>query len=591
MYKHLRRVLELYKNRRGALIISQVFLAMGVLLNLIIVSLNGRLVNEGVQKGDIEVVVNIVVWMVGLALVQTVFTVGNALYAVLFAEGTANYLRTETFRTVQSLSFGNLDRYHTSDLLVRLTSDINNIKFAVLYGFMLLLQAPLTIVLTIILTILLAPTLVWMMVGAMVLVGLVLFWLIRGLPTMYEVLQKCMDNVTTVLQEGLAGVRVVKAFNREAFEIHRFETVSAQLQAAALAPAYKLAAFLPALMTLVYLFIAVLMYTGGNQVFAGAASLGTIVVFSNLLINAIVPMALLAFIMPYFQAGEASAQRLIRVLEDRAEVQDKPGTKPLAAAIVRGRIVFENVSFGYRDEKGVPQGHALQNINLTVEPGETVGFLGATGSGKSTLVNLVPRFYDVCEGRVTIDDVDVRDIPLEQIRQIVSPVLQEAVLFSGTVRGNILFGETNAEEDVMLAASRAADADSFVSKIPEAYDAPVARRGANFSGGQRQRLSIARALATRPKILILDDSTSALDLATEARVQTAIQSLMADAVKLYVAQRISTVMTADQIVLLDGGRQVAVGAHAELLQSNSLYREIYESQLGKIHHEANGGAQ
>jgi ABC-type multidrug transport system fused ATPase/permease subunit len=591
MYKNLRRVRELYKNSRGALITSQIFLLMSVILNLIIVSLNGRLVNDGVQQGNIDVVVNVAIWMLGLTLLQTVFTVGNALYAVLFAEGTANYLRTATFRNIQSLSFGNLDRYRTSDLLVRLTSDVNNIKFAVLYGMMLLLQAPFTIVLTVLFTLLLVPSLVWLMFIGMTVVGIVLVFLMRGLTPLYQVRQQRLDGVNNVLQEGLAGVRVVKAFNREHYETQRFEHAAANLRTAALAPAYRLALFLPALMSLVYCFAAVMLSIGGQQVFAGVTSLGDIVVFSSLLMTAIVPMALLAYIMPFFEAGEASAQRIIQVLEEQAEVQDQPNVKPIDVSKVRGRIVFENASFGYRDENGVPQGRALQNINLTVEPGQTIGFLGATGSGKSTLVNLIPRFYDVCAGRVTIDGIDVREIPLKQMRHIVAPALQDAVLFSGTVRGNILFGQPNVDEDEMLAASHAADADSFVSNIPEAYDAPVVRRGANFSGGQRQRLSIARALAGTPKILILDDSTSALDLATEARVQNAVQALMSQTTKLYVAQRISAVMTADQIVLLDGGKQVALGTHEELLARSPLYRDIYESQLGKIQDGANGGAQ
>jgi ABC-type multidrug transport system fused ATPase/permease subunit len=276
------------------------------------------------------------------------------------------------------------------------------------------------------------------------------------------------------------------------------------------------------------------------------------------------------------------------VLDEKAEIQDRPAAKPVDVSAIKGRIVFEHASFGYRGRDGKASKPALQNINLIIEPGETVGFLGATGSGKSTLVNLIPRFYDLVEGRVTIDGIDVRDIPQRQLHQIVGVALQEAVLFSGTVRGNLLFSRPDLDDDEMLAAAQAADAHSFVSRIPEQYDATVARRGANFSGGQRQRLSIARALASRPPIVILDDSTSALDMATEARVQEAVQGLMEKSTKLYVAQRISTVLTADKIVLLEHGRQVAVGAHAELLHSSPLYREIYESQLGKLDEHPDG---
>ena len=583
MYKNFRRLFAIYKGAKRPLIVSQLLLLISVTLNLAVVSLNGRLVNEGVQKGDIRVVVDVALWMIGLTLVQTVFTVANAAYAVLFAEGTGNFMRIAAYRKVQALSFGNLDRFRTSDLLVRLTSDVNNVKLAVLYGLMIMLQAPFTIVLTVIVAFLMVPRMVWLMVAVMVVISLVLVVLLRGVQQMYADRQDKLDGVNNVLQEDLAGVRVVKAFVRESYEAQRFAGVAKNLESAALKPAYRMAMFVPTLMALVYASAAVLYYVGGRGVLViGDTNLGEVVVFSNLLITAIVPMAMLAFILPYMESGEASTGRIFEILDQTPEVQETTGAKAVDLDKLQGRVVFENVTFGYRGPDGKPQGAALHNINLTVEPGQTVGFLGATGSGKSSLVNLIPRFYDVVEGRVTIDGIDVRDIPQRQLRRIVGVALQEAVLFSGTVRGNILFGRQGADDDTMLAASQAADADSFVSKIPQQYDAPVARRGANFSGGQRQRLSIARALVEQPKILILDDSTSALDIATEARVQEAVNGLMAKTTKFYVAQRISSVITADKIVLLDAGRQVAAGSHAELLQSSPLYRQIYESQLGKI---------
>jgi len=590
MYKNFRRLFVFYKGARRPLIISQVALMISVILNLVIVSLNGRLVNEGVQAGNISVVIDVSLWMIGLTLIQTVFTVANAAYAVLFGEGTANFLRVSAYRKIQSLSFGNLDRYRTSDLLVRLTSDINNVKLAILYAVMILLQAPMTILFAVIIAALITPNMLWMMGIIMVVVCVVLVLLMRGLQRMYADRQQRMDGVNNVLQEQLAGVRVVKAYVRESYENERFATAAADLQQAALKPAYRNALFVPALMGLIYISIAALYYFGGRQVLVlGTTNLGEVVVFSNLLITAIVPMAMLAYIVPYLAAGEASVGRIFELLDDQAEVQDKPGAKQVDLSKMRGRVVFDNVSFGYRDRDGKALGLALKNINLTVEPGETVGFLGATGSGKTTLVNLIPRFYDVVEGKVTIDGIDVRELPQRQLRRIVGIALQESVLFSGTVRGNILYGKPDADDEAMVVAAQAADAESFISKIPEQYDAPVARRGANFSGGQRQRLSIARALARQPKVLILDDSTSALDLGTEARVQEAVQGLMGKTTKFYVAQRISTVLTADKIVLLDGGKQVAVGSHAQLITSSPLYREIYESQLGKIEEAPAGG--
>lgn len=583
MYKNFRRMFAIYKGTKKALWISQLALFVSVLINLIIVALNGRLVNEGVQQGNVEVVVNVAIWMIGLTLLQTVFAVTNSAYAVLFGEGTANFLRVTTFRKLELLSFGNLDRFRTSDLLVRLTSDINNVKLAVLYAVIILLQAPINIVLAVAITALLVPRLLWLMLAAMVVVSVVLLLLLRGMQMLYRRRQEKLDSVNNVLQEGLAGVRVVKAYVRESYESRRFDTAAEELRGAALLPAFRNALFMPTLMALMYVSIAAMYYFGGRLVLVeGVMNLGEVVVFSNLLVAVLGPIAMLAYLIPYFEAGEASLERIFEVLDDQAEVQDAPDAKPVDLSKLAGRVVFDNVSFGFRDKQGNPQGFALQNINLVVEPGQTVGFLGATGSGKSSLVNLIPRFYDVVEGKVTIDGIDVRTFPQRQLRRIVGMALQDAVLYSGTVRGNILFGRKNADDDEMVTAALAADADSFVRKIPDQYGAPVARRGANFSGGQRQRLSIARALVGDPKILILDDSTSALDLATEARVQEAVQGLMARTTKFYVAQRISSVVTADKIVLLDGGRQVAAGSHTELLKSSPLYREIYESQLGKI---------
>ncbi|MEI6308571.1 MAG: ABC transporter ATP-binding protein [bacterium] len=584
MFKHFRRMLSIYKGAGWHFALSQLLVALAITATLLIQTLNGQLVNQGVQAGNVDVVINTSLWMIGLAIIGAFFSIGNAVYAVIFSEETGNYLRVKTYRKTQSLSFGNIDRFRTSDLLVRLTDDITNIRTAVLYGMIIILQAPLAILITFILTWIMAPSLIWIMGAVMVVVVIVMGFLLNGVQKMFSDRQQRLDRVNSVLQENLAGVRVVKAFVREKHESTRFAAVSEELRKASLAPAIRIAMVNPATNIIVYLATAAVLYFGGSGVMVSQTlSLGQVVVFAQYLLYIIVPMVMLAYLLPYLESGETSAGRIFQVLDAVPEVQDKPGVEPIDWERLRGGVVFEHASFGYRDEDGqAGSALVLKDINLEVEPGQTIGFLGATGSGKSSLVHLVPRFYDVVEGRVLIDGIDVRDFPQSQLRQMVSLALQEAVLFSGTVRANLLVGRPEASEEEMIKASAAADAHGFITAIPERYDARVARRGNNFSGGQRQRLSIARALVPKPRILILDDSTSAVDVGAEARIQKALRGLLGKTTTFYVAQRISTVLTADQIVLLENGRQVAVGNHTQLMATSPLYREIFESQLGKL---------
>ncbi len=584
MFKHFRRMLSIYKGAGWHFALSQLLVALAITATLLIQTLNGQLVNQGVQAGNVDVVINTSLWMIGLAIIGAFFSIGNAVYAVIFSEETGNYLRVKTYRKAQSLSFGNIDRFRTSDLLVRLTDDITNIRTAVLYGMIIILQAPLAILITFILTWVMAPSLIWIMGVVMVVVVIVMGFLLNGVQKMFSDRQQRLDQVNSVLQENLAGVRVVKAFVREKHESRRFAAAAEELRKTSLAPAIRIAMVNPATNIIVYLATAAVLYFGGSGVMVSQTlSLGQVVVFAQYLLYIIVPMVMLAYLLPYLESGETSAGRIFQVLDAEPEVQDKPGVEPIDWERLKGGVVFEHASFGYRSEDSqMESAMVLKDINLEVEPGQTIGFLGATGSGKSTLVNLVPRFYDVVEGRVLIDGINVRDFPQSQLRQMVSLALQEAVLFSGTVRANLLVGRPEASEEEMMEASAAADAHGFITAIPERYDARVTRRGNNFSGGQRQRLSIARALVPKPRILILDDSTSAVDVGAEARIQKALRGLLGKTTTFFVAQRISTVLTADQIVLLENGRQVAVGNHTQLMATSPLYREIFESQLGKL---------
>jgi ATP-binding cassette subfamily B protein len=495
------------------------------------------------------------------------------------------------YRHVAELSWGNVDRLETSDLLVRLTTDVNQVRTVTTSSVTTLLRAPLMIVGAIIILLVIEPRLALVMVVFLpIVIGVLAFYQRRGAPLYRAVLAR-FDGLNQVLQENMAGVRVVKAFVRSDYENERFDHHNRDLQSAATAAQRSAALLNPALLLIVNLGLAGALWVGGDLVINGTIELGSVFVLLNYLVAVMIPLVLLSVLLPQIASADSSVGRILEVLETVPDIADREGAPTLSEAIggpVRGRVAFEGVSFAYLGPDGTPNPvPVLRDIDLIAEPGQVLAILGATGSGKSTLVNLVNRSYEVTAGRVTIDGVDIRDVTRSSLLEAVTPVLQQPSLFSGTIEANILFGAiTDGDSDRgpvdVKTAARAAEAASFVEDRPDGYAGEVKRRGANFSGGQRQRLSIARALVRRPKILILDDTTSALDVATEARVQEAIGGLMGDSTVFLVAQRISAVLAADVIVVLEEGRIVAQGSHRELLASSDHYRSIYESQLGPV---------
>jgi ATP-binding cassette subfamily B protein len=491
-------------------------------------------------------------------------------------------VRTLLYRKLQTFSFANFDRFPTSDLMVRLNADVINVQNAVLYTTMLALYAPFMLVITFILTAFRTPSLLWILVVMIVVLVTILVLLVNRIFKAYDERQQRLDDLNNTLQENLAGIRVVKAFVREDYEVERFRKRADALRKPAFDAAFRVAFLTPAMTGVAQISIAAAIGIGGKEVLTGTGlNVGELVAFSQYLALTVAPLAIMAVVLPFLMRGDASAERILEVYDDEALVKDRPDAKPLEPEKVKGRVVFENVTFAFRRPDGTYDPPALKNINITIEPGQQIGFLGATGAGKSALVNLLPRFYDVTEGRITIDGVDIRDIPQDTLREIVGIAIQEAVLFQGDIRFNLKFGDPDADDDVMIDAAKAADAYGFVMNLPEKWDAPVSQRGYNFSGGQRQRLSIARSLTPKPRILILDDSTSALDASTEARVQDSIPKFTDHVTTLYVAQRISAVINLDKIYLMEHGEVVAEGTHEELMQTSPLYQEIYESQLGK----------
>ncbi len=580
---------------RRWLLLSQLLLLGMVVFDLLIPQAIQGIVNNGILAGDIDWVVRGSMYMAVFAIASALFSTGNAWFAARVGEEAGHRLRHSVYERVTQLSWGNIDRLETSDLLVRLTTDVNQVRTVVTSSVTTLLRAPLMIVGAILILLVIEPRLALVMVVFLpIVIGVLAFYQRTGAPLYRAVLAR-FDGLNQVLQENMAGVRVVKAFVRSDYENDRFDRHNRDLRTAATAAQSSAALLNPALLLIVNLGLAGALWVGGDLVIDQTIELGSVFVLLNYLVAVMIPLVLLSVLLPQIASADSSVGRLLDVLNAVPDVQDRPEAPTLTEAIggpVEGRVLFDDVSFAYVGPDGTPNPNpVLHHIDLTAEPGQVLAILGATGSGKSTLVNLINRSYEVTAGRITIDGVDIRDVTRASLLAAVTPVLQQPNLFSGSIEANILFGAhadgaaDGAAVDVVTAA-RAAEAADFIEDRPDGYQGEVKRRGANFSGGQRQRLAIARALVCRPRILILDDTTSALDVATEGRVQDAIRHLMADSTMFLVAQRISAVLTADVIIVLEEGRIVAKGSHRELLESSPQYRSIYESQLGPVPSDA-----
>jgi ATP-binding cassette subfamily B multidrug efflux pump len=573
--KSLLRMIQFVKPYRVKAVWASILLVGVVIADLLIPRLTQRVIDQGINQQDIQVIVTTSALMLGAAALSAMFSIGNTLLSVRVAIGVATDVRSALVRKVQTFSFGNLDRLQTGQLLVRATSDINQVQTIVQMSLRMLTRAPLWMLGSIGMLIITSTQLSLLMLALLpVILGIIWFFLSRARPLFFSVQQK-LDRLNQVLQEGLAGVRVVKAFVRDDHEKDRFERANLDLTAENIRVTQLVAVLIPTMMTLVNLAVVGVIWFGGGLVTTGDLTVGEIVASVNYMAFSLFPLMMLGGMTGPISAADASAGRIWEVLDSTAEVQNRPDARGLPS--VGGRVMFEDVSFSYNHGCDEP---VLKGIDLVAEPGQTVAILGATGSGKSSLVHLIPRFYDVDQGRVTLDGVDVRDLPLDALRAEIGIALQETVLFSGTIRDNVRYGRPEATEDEVVAAAQAAQAHAFITSFPGGYDSLVGQRGVNLSGGQKQRIAIARALLARPKILILDDSTSAVDVETEAEIEAALEQLMDDSTTFVIAQRISTVLNADKIVVLDGGQIAAEGTHGELMASSPIYREIYESQLG-----------
>ncbi|UCC64431.1 MAG: ABC transporter ATP-binding protein [Anaerolineae bacterium] len=597
--KSARKLIRYLKPYWHWAILAPLLMSLEVAMDLMQPRLVQRIVDQGIARLDMNVVVNTGLMMVGLALIGAVGGVGCTVFSVLASQGFGTDLRSTLFRQVQSLSFGNLDRLETGQLITRLTNDVTQVQEVVSMMLRIMVRAPLMLIGSLIMAVITSPRLALMLIVLGPLVLAALAWVINRAYPLFGQVQRRLDDLNAVMQENLAGVRVVKAFVRAAHEIQRFRTVNEGLMAQTIRAARTVAVTMPAVMLALNLGIVGAIWFGGLQVTYGQMQVGQLIAFVNYLMRTLMSLMFVSMLVMRVARAQASAERIQEVLDGRPEVQNRH--KALEAFVPQGRVAFENVTFSYDGDGHDP---VLKGISFVAEPGQAVALLGATGSGKSSLIHLIPRFYDVTGGRVTIDGVDVRDVDKAALRRNIGIALQESVLFTGTIGDNIRYGRPDASDEEVIAAARAAQAHDFIAEFPDGYDTVLGQRGVNLSGGQKQRIAIARALLTQPTVLILDDSTSSVDVETEAKIQDALDELMEDRTgpstslrtssstllktspstslrtSFVIAQRISTVLNAGKILVLDDGQIVAEGTHRELLASSPIYREIYESQLG-----------
>ena len=554
-------------------------MALGMLLvviesafEMVIPILMSNIIDDGVARADVHRILQIGVEMAICALLSLVTGLLYARYAARASYGFGARIRQAQYAKVQEYAFGNLDHFETSSLITRMTTDVTVVQNAINGGFRPLVRGPSMLVLGVLLSFYMSPRLAVVFFVCAPVLGLVLFFVVRRIAPKYTLLQQSMDHLNTVVQECLTAIRAVKAFVRGKYEEEKFRAVNSELMNVSLSTFRTAVLNLPAFQVTMYAAMVMILWFGGHMILSGTLTVGRLTSFLSYVLQVMNSLMMISNVFLLMTRSLASAHRIVQVLDEQVEL-DSP--KDAVKEIPDGGIVFENVSFKYHPDAAE---YALADINLTIRPGQTVGILGGTGSAKSTLVQLIPRLYDATQGRVLVGGQDVRRYDLTALRDAVGIVLQKNVLFSGTVRDNLRWGNPDATDDELWAACRAACADEFLERMPGGLDADLGQGGVNVSGGQKQRLCIARTLLKKPRILIFDDSVSAVDTATEAKIRKALADLTG-VTKIIIAQRVTSVMGTDMIVVLDDGRIHAVGTHSQLLASDPIYQEIYHSQM------------
>lgn len=612
----LARVIRYLRPYAWMTVLGIVTTILPVLMELVTPRMVQFIIDQGIRAGDMAAVWQGSGIMLLAAIIGAATTIGQGIARAQISQGIAFDLRNDLFRHIQRFSFANLDRMQTGQLMTRVSSDVDVARMFLSAGMALLLRTLLMVIGSLTMMLIIDWRLGLIMVAMLIISGSVIFWFLRVVGPLFSIVQQKLGKLNTLVQENLAGVHVVKAFVREQYEIENFDRDNVDYMEQNIKVGRYLALVMPVLLVLTNLGATIAIWRGGIDVIGGRLTIGELVAFSNYMLIGMSPLLLLSNILSMISRAEASSKRVVEVLDTEPAIQAPP--TPAVITEPAGDISFENVSFHYsgsrirrgldaaagngqaQSQSGIPDAgpangqrltrtangnvrpvgeEVLDGISLHAASGQKIALMGATGSGKSTLVNLIPRFYDAEGGVVKVDGVDVRNWEPIQLRKEIGVVLQQTTLFAGTVRGNIAYGRPDATIEEVVSAAEAAQAHDFIMQMPDQYESLVEARGANLSGGQKQRVAIARALLTQPSVLILDDSTSSVDLDTELRLQEALAEKMEGTTTFIVAQRISSVVDADLILVLDDGKIAAQGTHEELLAGSEIYQEIYYSQF------------
>ncbi len=555
-------------------LLAPLFMLLEVAMDLMQPALMSRVIDVGVANADKAYIVRTCILMFVCALLGVTGGLGNMYFSTRAGYGFARDLRSDLYRRIQSFSFSDIDRFKTGSLVTRTTNDVTQIQNAFTTCIRMLVRAPFLCIGGVVMVLVLNAKLSLVVLAAIpFLTAMIVFLLKRGRP-LFTSMQEKLDRVNTVMQENLSGIRVVKAFARADHEKAKFKVANDDLCDSTMRAMMMMSMAFP-LINLIMNATMILMYAfGGSMVFHGELTPGEIMAFSNYIMQILMSLTMSSFMLMFLSRAGVSIRRVLEVLNTQSDIVDGSDAD---AAVTRGEVAFDHVSFAYPGQSG----NVLSDITFTARAGETVAILGSTGSGKSTLISLIPRLYDASAGSVKIDGRDVRAYHLNTLRGAIGVALQESVLFTGTIEENLRWGDENASPEEIRHVAAIAQADPFVEKLADGYQTELGQRGVNLSGGQKQRLCIARALAKRPRILILDDSTSAVDLATEAEIQKGLRGAFGDMTVFIIAQRISSVMDADRILVMENGRVIDSGKHEELKKRCEVYREIVVSQLGE----------